>query len=578
MSQKRVFSRLIGLIKPYRRLFWLTVLVTILYSVGASVVPYSFKLLVDGPIASRNLEQLNKYSVLILGILLVNGLFAFLKQLWSSILGQRILHDLRIAIFDHILKLRIGFFDRTPVGVLQTRTISDVQTLEAVFSEGFVTITGELLQLVFILFFLFYLSWKLTIAVLLVLPLMIWVVRIFQKRIQKAFDIVRSAVTEMNTYLQERIFNRLLVKLFQQEVFEKQRFQEINAKLKQAHILTIFYYSIFFPVIEFVIALSISMLVFYGDWLILKQEVGLGDLVAFLMYIQLFFRPIRIISDQYNTLQLGFVSAERIFRLLDYHELEEEVSVHPVSLSRYDIRFDHVYFRYREEGEWILKDIDFEVKEGEMVAIVGPTGAGKTTVFHLLLRFYSIQKGDIRIGSHSLYTIPLSQLRSSISMVFQDSYFFQGSILENIQLYAPGISLREVEKGAEALDVLDVFQQFPNGFYHQVEENGWNLSAGQKQVIALLRTYLSDAPILLLDEATANIDTATEMRIQKALQVLMQKKTVLVIAHRLSTVRQAHQILVFQKGTIVERGTHAELMEKNGLYAMLYSLNYAFPS
>jgi ATP-binding cassette subfamily B protein len=296
------------------------------------------------------------------------------------------------------------------------------------------------------------------------------------------------------------------------------------------------------------------------------------------MYIQLFFRPIRIISDQYNTLQLGFVSAERIFRLLDYHELEEEVSVHPVSLSRYDIRFDHVYFRYREEGEWILKDIDFEVKEGEMVAIVGPTGAGKTTVFHLLLRFYSIQKGDIRIGSHSLYTIPLSQLRSSISMVFQDSYFFQGSILENIQLYAPGISLREVEKGAEALDVLDVFQQFPNGFYHQVEENGWNLSAGQKQVIALLRTYLSDAPILLLDEATANIDTATEMRIQKALQVLMQKKTVLVIAHRLSTVRQAHQILVFQKGTIVERGTHAELMEKNGLYAMLYSLNYAFPS
>jgi ATP-binding cassette, subfamily B, multidrug efflux pump len=579
-ATKSTLLRLTQLLRPHRKHFVIGLSLTLFIAFLNPVRPYLVQLVLDTHVAAGNLTALHQWVGILLGLLLLQGIVTYFQIITTNFLGQSIINDLRVRVFQHIVRLRMKYFDTTPIGTLQTRAISDIQTLSNVYSEGFVSIFGELLQLVTILAIMLYSNWELTLVILSILPLILLGTYIFKKGVEAAFRRVRKYVSELNAFLQEHITGMLVVQLFNQEAREADKFDALNKQHMKAHLDTVLYYSIFFPVIEIISALAIALLVWYGTNGVITQELTFGTLVAFLLYIQMFFRPIRVLADQFNSLQMGIVSAERVFNVLDNDErIENNPTLSSQELAQSEglsVRFDKVCFSYNE-GERILHEVSFEVPTHTTTAIVGATGSGKSTIVNLLMQFYTLDSGTIYLNNKPIGDYPIDQLKEMMGLVMQDVFLFSGTILENITLGAAHISQEAVEEAAKAVGAHTFISKLPNGYHYPVGERGATLSAGQRQLLAFVRVMVWNPKLLLLDEATANIDTETENLIQQAISTVLNNRTAIIVAHRLSTIQSANQIIVMHKGQIVESGTHQTLLAGNNRYKKLYLLQFGNP-
>ena len=492
----------------------------------------------------------------------------------SGWVGQVIIKDIRVKLYKHLVRLRLKFFDKTPIGRLVTRNVSDIETLSNVFSEGIAALIGDLLQLVVLLAVMLYTDWRLTLISLSMLPLLIFSTYVFKEKIKVTFNQVRNAVSNLNSFVQEHVTGMSIVQIFNAEKREMDKFKEINADHTKAHVKSVLYYSIYFPVAEIIQAVAIGMAVWYGAReILIDTAAGPGTIIAFIMYIQMFFRPIRMIADRFNTLQMGIVSSNRIFDLLDNtNHISNEGPYRP-DIIRGDVSFKNVWFAYNEE-DYVLKDISFDVKEGETVALVGATGAGKSSVINLLSKFYEINKGDISVDGVNIDEFELSALRENIGVVQQDVFLFSDTIRYNITLGNPDIPDSKIKEAAELVGVNKFINKLPGGYDYDVMERGSTLSVGQRQLISFVRAMVYNPKIIVLDEATSSVDTETEELIQTAISQMMKGRTAVVIAHRLSTIQNADKIIVLDKGEIKEIGSHSELLEKKGFYANLYNMQY----
>ena len=567
----QVLKKLYKFVKPYRAHFYFLVFLTIALAILAPTRPYFIQVAIDDYVAMGDGEGLVKIIYLLIGLMLLQALVQFAHTYLSGWIGQVIIRDIRIKLYRHLLKMRLKFFDNTPIGRLVTRNISDIETLADVFSEGLAAIIGDLLQLITILAVMFYIDWKLTLVSLCTLPLLIISTYIFKEKIKVAFNEVRNAVSNLNTFLQEHITGMNIVQIFNREQRELEKFKEINREHRKAHIKSVLYYSIYFPVAEIIQAIGIGLVVWYGAIGVFEAEIKVGVLISFIMYLQLFFRPIRMIADRFNTLQLGVVSSSRIFKLLDSQEqIPNEGTMRPEKIKG-NIALENVWFAYNDE-EWVLKNINFEVKHGETVALVGATGAGKSSVINLISRFYEINKGSIKIDGTDIREFDLSTLRKHIGVVLQDVFLFSDSIYYNITLGNPEISREEVMQAAKLVGAKKFIEKLPGGLDYNVKERGATLSVGQRQLISFVRAMVYNPEIIILDEATSSVDTETEEMIQKAIEKMMKGRTSIVIAHRLSTIQKANKIIVLHQGEIKEAGTHESLLEKGGYYAQLHQM------
>ncbi len=572
-----LIRRILSYVKPYKRDFWLSMILTILLAGLNPLKPIMFQYMLDKQVPVGDISGLRLSVFIIIGIILVQTFIYYAQNLITNSLAQRIMRDIRIKVYAHIVRLRLKFFDKTPVGALQTRTISDVETLNDVFSQGLVTILGEMLQLIAILGVMFYTDWQLSLVVLTTLPLMLVATYVFKEKVKASFQDVRRHVSELNSFLQEHISGMAIIQIFGREKTEEAKFKEINAQHRDANFRSILYYSVFFPVVEIISALAIALLLWYGAGKIAEGRLSFGQLVAFLMYISLFFRPIRMLADQFNTLQMGMVSANRVFNILDTQEfIPDTGKLGPAEMpldGPVSIEFQEVQFAYNEP-EWVLKGISFVTQPGTTTAIVGATGSGKTTVINLLSRFYDVNTGHILVNGKPTTDFKLSWLRSRIVTVQQDVFLFSGSIFDNITLNNPEISREAAIQAAQDVGAHHFIMQLPGQYDYKVKERGATLSTGQRQLISFARALVYNPSVLVLDEATSSIDTETEQLIQHATERIMKGRTSLIIAHRLSTIQQADQILVMHKGEIAERGTHQELLKQNGMYRKLYEYQY----
>jgi ATP-binding cassette subfamily B protein len=506
-------------------------------------------------------------------LLIAQTVIRYFHTLMTNTLGQSVIRDIRIQVFNHITNLRLKYFDNTPIGRLITRTISDLETIANIFSEGLIQIIGDLLQLVVILGVMFYTDWRLTLVVLVPMPLMIAATYIFKEAMKSAFQSVRLWVSNLNTFLQEHITGMSVIQYFAREDQEMKKFDAINKEHRNAHIRANWYFSIFFPVLEIIVAIATGLLVWYGSRQILADVISPGVVVAFIMYINMIFRPIRELIDKFNTLQMGMVSAERIFDVLDTDEFTPNPGKYKPEHVKGEITFKNVWFAYNDE-KWVLKDVSFHVKQGETLALVGATGAGKSSIINILSRFYEIQKGEILLDGVDIREYDLTFLRQTIATVLQDVFLFSDSVLNNINLHNPNITFDSIEDAAKKVGAYDFIMRLPGNFNYQVQERGSTLSAGQAQLISFIRALVHDPKILILVEATSSIDTETEELIQNAIENLMEGRTSIVIAHRLSTIQKADKIIVLDKGEIKEIGTHHELLELEGYYRKLYDLQF----
>lgn len=569
----QVLKRLFGFVKPYAGRFWALVVLTFLLAVLAPIRPYLIQLAIDNYILEGDYNGLQLMLYILIGLLVVQAVVQYLHTFASDWLGQHVIRDIRTALFRHLLTLRLRFYDRTPIGRLVTRSVSDIETLANVFSEGFAAIIGDLLQLVFIVGFMLFINWKLTLITLCTLPLLILSTYVFKEKIKVAFNDVRNAVSNLNSFVQEHISGMSIVQIFNSEEREYEKFKEINKEHRRANLKSVLYYSVYFPVAEVIQAAGIGLLVWYGARQVIYEEIELGVLVAFILYIQMFFRPIRQIADRFNTLQLGVVSSERIMRLLDNQEHIVNNGTYKPKAIEGEVAFKNVWFAYNEE-DWVLKDISFKVNPGESVALVGATGAGKSSIINLLNRFYEINKGEICVDGRDIKEFDLPTLRQSIGVVLQDVFLFSDTIGRNINLNNQDISLEKVREAAEMVGALKFIERLPGGFEYNVMERGATLSVGQRQLISFVRAIVYDPRVIVLDEATSSVDTETEEMIQEAIEKLMKGRTSIVIAHRLSTIQKADKIIVLDQGEIKEEGTHEELLGLGGFYAQLYKMQY----
>ncbi|MDP3467724.1 MAG: ABC transporter ATP-binding protein [Daejeonella sp.] len=569
-----LLRRIFRYVTPYRNIFIWSIVLTVLLAILAPLRPWLVQFTLDRYILLNDNKGLIDMSLLMLGLLLVQTVVQYFHTFLTNILGQSVIKDLRVKVFNHISSLRLKYFDRTPLGQLITRTVSDLETIADIFSEGLIVIVGDILQVIAIIAVMLYVDWELTMVVLIPMPLLIMASLVFKEAIKSAFQDVRTQVANLNTFLQEHITGIRIIQYFAREDQEMKKFKLINSKHRDAHIRSNWYYSIFFPVVEIISAVSIGLLVWYGSKSILADEISPGVVVSFIMYINMLFRPIRELADKFNTLQMGMVGAERIFNVLDTDEQTvDKGTLHPEKLTG-EIEFKNVWFAYNDEN-WVLKDISFHVKPGETLALVGATGAGKSSIINILNRFYEINKGSILVDGNDIRDYKLSYLRSHIATVLQDVFLFSDSIANNINLSNEEISREKLILAAKEVGAYEFIMKLPGGFDYDVMERGATLSAGQAQLISFIRAMVYDPQILVLDEATASVDTETEELIQHAINKLMQGRTSIVIAHRLSTIQNADRIIVLDHGEIKEMGSHQQLLKLNGYYRKLYELQFS---
>lgn len=569
-----IIRRIYGFIKPYRLKFWLLVFL-ILCTAGVSPgIPLLIRYTLDHYVSADKLQELIQMFYYMIAVLFLQTGLQFSTSYLAGFLGQTVIRDIRVQLYSKIVHLKLSFFDATPIGRLVTRTVSDIETLNDVFSEGLASIAGDLLQLFLVIGVMFYTDWRLTLVILVTVPFMIISTYVFKEYIKKSFNEVRLAVANLNSFVQEHISGMFIVQLFHAEKREMQKFNHINEEHRDANIRGILAYSLYFPVADVIAAVGSGLVVWLASTYILKEEISVGTLTAFIMFINLFYRPIRMLADRFNTLQMGIVSTERILTLLDSEEYIQNNGTVSAGHVKGHIEFTKVWFAYLE-NEWVVRDVSFEVKPGQTVAIVGATGAGKSSIIGLLGRMYDCQQGQIQIDGISLPAYEIGSLRNHISVVLQDVFLFSSSIAYNIHLGDSLISQEKIEEAAKMVGVHEFIMSLPGGYGYEVMERGATLSVGQRQLISFVRALVHDPKIIVLDEATSSVDSESELLIQSAISTLMKGRTSVVIAHRLSTIRNADQILVMDKGEIKERGSHDELLIKNGLYSALYHLQFS---
>ena len=571
-----VLRRLMTFVKPYNGRFITVVILTLLLGLLAPTRPILVQYTLDHDVAFGNYDGMVKMMIILLGLLIFQSIAQYIHTYLSGWLGQQVIRDIRARLYAHIISLRLRFFDKTPIGRLVTRTISDVETLADVFSEGIAAMAGDLLQIVFLLGFMFYEDWRLALLSLSTIPLLLISTYVFKEKIKVAFSDVRNAVANLNTFVQEHITGMNIVQIFGSEKREFEKFKEINEDHRQANLRSVLYYSVYYPVAEIIAAAGIGLLVWYGARGVIDYEatgITIGKLIAFIMYIQMFFRPIRMIADRYNTLQMGIVSSSRIMNLLDETENVQLNGAHKPDHIEGAVQFDHVWFAYNDEN-YVLKDVTIDIKPGETVALVGATGAGKSSIINLLNRFYEINKGTIRVDGIDLKEYDLGNLRKNVGVVLQDVFLFSDTILNNITLGNPDVTEEMVWHAADLVGAKKFIEKLPGKLYYNVMERGATLSVGQRQLISFIRAMVYDPKILVLDEATSSVDTETEEMIQNAIEKMMNGRTCIVIAHRLSTIQKASKIMVLDHGEIKESGRHDELLLRDGYYAQLHKMQY----
>ncbi|WP_397547068.1 ABC transporter ATP-binding protein [Rhodothermus marinus] len=578
---RRLLWRLAGYLWPYRGWVALAFCTVMAEAFLGPLRPKLVQVAIDRHIVEGAWSGLQQIILLLVGVLVVEAGLSFVNDYLTQWIGQRAIYDIRTKVYRHIQRQSLRFFDRTPVGRLITRVTNDVESLSDMLSAGVVRILGDLFRIVFIASFMFMLEWRLALVTLAVMPLMMAAVAWFRRKVREQYRETRRQLARLNAFLQEHIGGMKIVQLFNREAEELRRFREINDAHRQAQIKTVFYFALFWPAVQLVSDTALGLVLWVGGLRALEGTLTLGVLIAFIQYVRQFFEPIRNLSDQYNMLQSAMAGAERIFGLLDQDTALPEPA-RPVRIERLrgHIEFRNVWFTYDElptdgqEPNWVLRDVSFTVEPGQHLAIVGATGAGKTTIINLLLCFYDVQRGQILVDGHDVRDYALRDLRRHIGLVLQDVFLFSGTVLDNITLGDPSIPFEKVQEAARLIGADRFIERLPNGYFQDVRERGLTLSHGQRQLLSFVRALVYDPEVLVLDEATSSVDTETEQLIQRAMETLLRGRTAIIIAHRLSTIQHADQILVMHRGEIRERGTHQELLARDGLYRKLYELQF----
>ena len=576
----KLFRRLLSYTKPYRGTFIFVGLAAIVLSVFGVLGPILLEKAIDESILPKDWDKLVFYIILMIGALMGEVIFQFSFIYYANWLGQTVIRDIRVKLFKLMLSFRMKYFDKSAVGRLTTRAVNDIETIASIFSQGLFMIVSDLLKMAVILGVMLYKSWQLTLIAIAIMPVLIYATRLFQRAMKKAFEDVRNQVANLNTFVQERITGMKIVQVFAREEEEYASFHEINTKHRKAWVKTVWYNSIFFPIAEMSGSVALGLIVWYGglhavaDEVAVPGDITLGLITAFIQLSQMLFRPLRMIADKFNTLQMGMVAAHRVFGILDTKSHISDEGTLEFTETNGAIEFKEVHFGYNEDEE-VIKGISFSVTPGDTIALVGATGAGKSTIINLLSRFYEIQKGEILLDGISIKEYTLESLRKQIAVVLQDVFLFADSIFNNITLGDETISEADVIAAAKEIGVHEFISSLPDGYHYNVKERGTMLSSGQRQLIAFLRAYVSKPSVLVLDEATSSVDSYSEELIQNATDKITKDRTSIVIAHRLATVKKADQILVMEAGKIVEKGTHVELLKKeNGFYKNLYEVQF----
>ena len=572
----KLFKRLLDYVLIYRGVFIFVAISALLISVFSTLTPYLIKVAVDDYLALGKYQDFIYLIILMFFNLMLTVLFMFLFSYYANLLGQKVIYDLRVQLFKHILNFRMSYFDKSSVGRLVTRAVNDMETIASIFSQGLFMIAADLMQMFLVIIVMLFLSWKLSLTIFFILPFILFATRKFQKSMKIAFNEVRSEVANLNSFVQERITGMKIVQLFNREKIEYDNFVQINEKHKKAWLKTVWYNSIFFPIAELSTSVTIGLIVWFGglNAVLENSSITLGTIFLFIQLSQMLFRPLRQIADKFNTLQMGMVAASRIFKIIDTKSNITDLGTKNEELIDGNIVFDNISFSYIN-NEKVIKNLSFKINNGEKIAIVGSTGSGKTTIVNLISRFYDTQDGSIFIGRENIKDYKLESLRERIALVLQDVFLFADTILNNITLWDSSISFDSVVIAAKKIGIHDFILSLPEGYNYNVKERGVMLSQGQRQLISFLRAYIKNPSILILDEATSSIDSNSEELIQNATEKITENKTSIIIAHRLSTILNSDRIFVMNKGVLVENGTHKELiLKKNGYYKGLYEIQF----